>query len=73
MKRAGRRCLRRVLPLLVGLPVADQFAGAVGRPIAAMDAFIAATAERHDLTLVTRNLSDFQPTGIRLINPWTSA
>ena len=24
-----------------------------------MDAFIAATAQRHDLTLVTRNVSDF--------------
>ncbi|MDE1968555.1 MAG: type II toxin-antitoxin system VapC family toxin, partial [Alphaproteobacteria bacterium] len=30
-----------------------------GRPIEAMDAFIAATAEVHNLTLVTRNVSDF--------------
>ncbi|MHB8621450.1 MAG: PIN domain-containing protein [Chloroflexota bacterium] len=43
---------------------------ATGRPVGSMDAFIAATAERHDLTLVTRNVSDFEPLGIRLLNPW---
>jgi hypothetical protein len=42
-----------------------------GRPVGTMDAFIAATAERHDLTLVTRNVSDFDALGIRLINPWS--
>jgi predicted nucleic acid-binding protein len=42
-----------------------------GRPAGAMDAFIAATAERHHLTLVTRDVSDFDSLGIRLINPWT--
>jgi predicted nucleic acid-binding protein len=42
-----------------------------GRPVGAMDAFIAATAERHHLTLVTRNVSDFDSLGIPLINPWT--
>ena len=36
-----------------------------------MDAFIAATAERHDLTLVTHNVSDFDVLGIGLINPWS--
>ena len=47
-------------------------AQAAGRPIGTMDAFIAATAERHDLVLVTRNVSDFAAAGIRLLNPWTS-
>lgn len=42
-----------------------------GRPVGTMDAFIAATAERHHLTLVTRNVSDFDSLGIRLINPWS--
>jgi toxin FitB len=42
-----------------------------GRPVGTMDAFIAATAERHHLTLVTRNVSDFEVLGIRLINPWS--
>ncbi len=43
-----------------------------GRPIASMDAFIAATAERHGLILVTRNVSDFEALGIPLLNPWSS-
>jgi predicted nucleic acid-binding protein len=43
---------------------------AAGRPVAAMDAFIAATTERYDLVLATRNVSDFEVLGIRLINPW---
>lgn len=36
------------------------------------DAFIAATAEVHGLTVVTRNLRDFQPTGVATLNPWES-
>jgi hypothetical protein len=44
---------------------------AVGRTIEAMDAFIAATAEVHQLTLVTRNAPHFQPTVKALLNPWT--
>ena len=43
-----------------------------GRPLGTMDAFIAATAEQHDLTLVTRNLSDFDGLGIRLLSPWNN-
>jgi toxin FitB len=41
-----------------------------GRPVGTMDAFIAATAERHHLTLVTRNVADFKALGVGLINPW---
>ena len=44
---------------------------AAGRPIGAMDAFLAATAEVHRLTLVTRNVSDF-PLLKTVLNPWTS-
>jgi predicted nucleic acid-binding protein len=43
---------------------------AAGRPIGVMDAFLAATAETHQLTLVTRNVSDF-PLFKALLNPWT--
>lgn len=45
-------------------------AQANGRPIGAMDAFLAATAEQHEMTLVTRNVSDFANIGVRLFNPW---
>jgi predicted nucleic acid-binding protein len=43
---------------------------AAGRPIGAMDAFLAATAEFHHLTLVTRDVSDFQLLKA-VFNPWT--
>ncbi len=42
-----------------------------GRPIQAMDALIAATAQVHGLTLVTRNTADFQPSVKSLLDPWT--
>ena len=44
---------------------------ALGRRMEALDAFLAATAEVHRLTLVTRNTSDFQPTVKGVLNPWT--
>jgi toxin FitB len=41
-----------------------------GRPAGAMDALIAATAEVHDLTIVTRNTEDFKDLVPNLFNPW---
>ncbi len=37
------------------------------------DALIAATALVHGMTVVTRNLADFRPTGVPLLDPWTAA
>jgi predicted nucleic acid-binding protein len=34
------------------------------------DALIAATALVHRLAVVTRNVADFQPMGVDLLNPW---
>lgn len=34
------------------------------------DALIAATALVHGMTVVTRNVADFKPMGVLLINPW---
>lgn len=44
---------------------------AAGTPLGVMDAFIAATATVHELTLVTRNQSDFKSAVSQIINPWT--
>jgi predicted nucleic acid-binding protein len=42
----------------------------IGRPISAIDSLLAATALQWEYTLVTRNTSHFQNTGIELLNPW---
>ncbi|EKB5803150.1 TPA: type II toxin-antitoxin system VapC family toxin [Escherichia coli] len=34
------------------------------------DALIAATALVHGMTVVTRNVADFESTGVPIINPW---
>jgi predicted nucleic acid-binding protein len=44
---------------------------AAGRPIEAMDAFLAATAQVHQLPLVTRNTVHFHSILKALLNPWT--
>ena len=36
------------------------------------DALIAATALVHGMTVATRNVADFSPTNVRIINPWTA-
>ena len=41
-------------------------------PRAERDALIAATAMVHGLTVVTRNVADFEPTGVALMNPWAA-
>jgi toxin FitB len=62
---------------LIDGAVADEWGRLVaryeagGRPIQAMDALIAATAQVHGLTLVTRNESDFKVSLKSVLNPWT--
>ena len=59
--------------LAVDAQTADRWGrllGSAGRPLPAEDSLLAATALRHDLTLVIRNTADFEGTGVRLINPW---
>jgi predicted nucleic acid-binding protein len=41
-----------------------------GLTLGSMDAFVAATAEVHRLTLATRNVKDFQRLGIPVFDPW---
>jgi predicted nucleic acid-binding protein len=42
----------------------------IGLRLSSMDAFVAATAETYALTLVTRNIKDFERVGISLLDPW---
>jgi predicted nucleic acid-binding protein len=59
----------RILP--VDTAVAQRCARLhVPNPRAERDALIAATALVHQLTVVTRNVPDFQPMGVSLLNPW---
>ncbi|KFI91804.1 PIN domain-containing protein [Bifidobacterium saguini DSM 23967] len=41
-----------------------------GRPIGVQDAMIAAIARSHGAAVATRNIKDFEDTGVELINPW---
>ena len=43
---------------------------AAGIVVLSLDSQIAATAQRHGLTLVTRNTADLAKTGVRLLNPF---
>jgi predicted nucleic acid-binding protein len=42
----------------------------IGLTLGSMDAFVAATAEVHGLTLATRNVKDFRRLAVSLFDPW---
>ena len=48
-----------------------DFGKTIGQTFSQPDLFIAATALSHTLMLVTRNVRDFVPTEIPVLNPWT--
>jgi toxin FitB len=59
----------RILP--VDTAVARRGAALhVPDPRPSRDALIAATALVHAMPVVTRNVTDFEPTGVDLVNPW---
>ncbi|AFU04015.1 type II toxin-antitoxin system VapC family toxin [Nocardia brasiliensis] len=41
-----------------------------GTSVESADVLIAATAESHGFTVVTRNVKHFEPTGVSLVCPW---
>jgi toxin FitB len=66
-----------VMPAFAGriLPIDAAVASRAARlhvpdPLPINDAFIAATALVHGMTVVTRNLADFASTGVSVLNPW---
>jgi predicted nucleic acid-binding protein len=70
----------RVLPAFAGriLPVDTAVARRsavlhVPNPGPFRDSLIAATALVHKMTLVTRNVADFQASSVPLVNPWVEA
>ena len=59
----------RILP--VDVQVAQRCAKLhVPDPCSDRDALIAATALVHGMSVITRNTTDFQATGVALLNPW---
>lgn len=61
----------RILP--IDTAVAQRCATLhVPDPRSDRDALIAATALVHGLTVATRNVADFESTGVGVLNPWAS-
>jgi predicted nucleic acid-binding protein len=42
----------------------------IGRPMPAIDSLIAASGIARNLTVVTRNVTDMEQSGVNLLNPW---
>lgn len=57
--------------LMIDVAVAQRCAKLhVPDPRADRDTLIAATALVHGMTVVTRNVADFESTGVEIFNPW---
>ena len=60
----------RILPITAR--IADRWGRlSPRRPLPATDGLIAATGLEHDLTVVTRNVVDFQRSGVNTLNPFS--
>jgi hypothetical protein len=68
-RTGGRINEDRVLP--VTLPVAAAWGRQqCAQPLPVIDARIAATARVHGITVVTRNVEDFELAGVQVLNPF---
>lgn len=61
--------VERILPVDTAVALRSAMLH-IPEPRPVCDALIAATALVHGLSVVTRNVSDFEPTGVLVINPW---
>lgn len=62
----------RIIP--IGTRIAQRCASLhVPDPMPDYDALITATALEHGLIVVTRNVRDFERTGVKLLDPWASS
>ena len=59
----------RTIGELWGVIMARGFAVSVRLPV--MDTLLAATAEHHGMTMVTRNIRDFARAGVATLDPWS--
>lgn len=68
------RFATRILPIDAG--ISDRWgllsaeAKLIGKTLPAIDGLLAATALHHNLTMVTRNVSDFVSSYVSVLNPW---
>ena len=63
----------RILPIDAAVAYRwGRMVAQAGRPVPAIDSLLAATAEQHGLTLVTRNLRDVKGLAVQVINPWAA-
>lgn len=64
----------RIIPLgtdiIVEWGVLTARLEAQGKPMPAIDSLIAATALEEKMSLVTRNVGDFDAAGVEILNPW---
>ena len=60
---------KRILPITQEIAVRNAQLH-IPDPLTYRDSLIAATALVHGLIVVTRNVSDFEATGVQVINPW---
>lgn len=69
LRRLRQEYSDRLLPVTEAVAL-EWGAFDAGQPLPAVDGLLAATAKVHDLTLVTRNVADFERTGIALFDPF---
>jgi hypothetical protein len=66
-----RQFADRVLP--VTMEIAEEWGRLnVPDPLPTIDGYLAATANVHGLTVVTRNVRDLARTGVELFDPWAA-